>query len=108
MTTFTNGRFDILGGKLFFNKSIASPTFNEVSKCNLKVANGKATLTFEYAKNCNDSFALDFGENTKLAAKIYEFFSDYIAAEWWERKNRWAFGISAEGAQILLNEGKGD
>lgn len=108
MTTFINGRFDILNGKLFFNKSLASPTFNEVSKCNLKVANGKATLTFEYAKNCNDSFALDFGENAKLAAKIYEFFNDYLAAEWWERKNRWAFGISAEGAQILLNEEKGD
>ena len=108
MTKFTNGRFDILGGKLFFNKGVASPTFNEVSKCNLKVANGKATLTFEYAKNCLDSFALNFSENTKLAAKLYEFFNDYLAAEWWERKCRWAYSISAEGAQILLNEGKGD
>lgn len=95
MTKFINGRFDILSGRLFFNKREVINTFREVSKCNLKVANGKAVLTFEYAKNCLDSFALDFGENTKLATKIYEFFSDYIAAEWWERKNRWAFGISA-------------
>ena len=107
MTTFTNGRFDIINGRLFFNKKEVITTFGEVSKCNMRIANGKATLAFEYAKNCNDTFALDFGENAKLAAKVYDFFKAYIAAEWWERKNRWAFGISAEGAQVL-NEGKGD
>lgn len=104
MTTFTNGRFDIINGRLFFNKKEVINTFGEVSKCNMRIANGKATLTFEYAKNCNDPFALNFGENTKLAAKVYDFFKEYITAEWWERKRRWAFGISKEGADILLEE----
>lgn len=102
MTTFTNGRFDIINGRLFFNKREAIHTFGEVSKCNMRIANSKATLTFEYAKNCDDSFALNFGENVKLAAKVYDFFKEYIAAEWWERKRRWAYGISEEGAKFLL------
>lgn len=104
MTTFTNGRFDIIGGKLFFNKKEAISTFNEVSKCNMRIANNSATITFEYTKNCNDPFALDFGENTKLAAKVYDFFKEYLAAEWWERKQRWVLGISTEGAEILKGE----
>ena len=108
MTTFTNGRFDIINGRLFFNKKEVINTFGEVSKCNMRIANGKATLTFEYAKNCNDSFALDFGENPKLAAKVYDFFKEYIAAEWWERKRRWAFSISKEGADLLLGDENGD
>ena len=102
MITFTNGRFDIISGRLFFNKREVIHTFNEVSKCNMHIANDRATLTFEYAKNCNDSFALDFGENTKLAAKIYTFFKEYIAAEWWERSRRWAYSISEEAAKFLL------
>lgn len=102
MTTFINGRFDIINGRLFFNKKEVINTFGKVSKCNMRIANGRAALTFEYAKNCNDSFALDFGENTKLAAKVYDFFKEYIAAEWWERKRRWAYSISEEGAKFLL------
>ena len=102
MTTFTNGRFDIINGRLFFNKKEVINTFGEVSKCNMRIANGRATLTFEYAKNCNDPFALDFVENAKLAAKVYDFFKDYVAAEWWERRRRWAYSISEEAAQFLL------
>lgn len=107
MTKFINGRFDIINGRLFFNKKEVTKTFDEVSKCNMHIVNGKATLAFEYAKNCNDPFVLDFGENTKLAAKIYDFFKEYVAAEWWERKRRWVFGISKEGADILLEEKRG-
>jgi hypothetical protein len=102
MTTFTNGRFDIINGRLFFNKKEVVNTFGEVSKCNMHIANGRATLTFEYAKNCNDSFILDFGKNKKLAAKVYDFFKEYVAAEWWERNYRWAYSISEEAAEFLL------
>ena len=104
MTKFTHGRFDIINGRLFFNKKEVINTFHEISKCNMRIANGTAAVTFEYAKNCDDTFALDFGENTQLAAKVYDFFKEYIAAEWWERKHRWAFGISKEGADFLLKE----
>lgn len=104
MTTFTNGRFDIINGRLFFNKKKVIGTFNEVSKCNMRIANSTAQVTFEYTKGCEDPFTLNFSENAKLAAKVYDFFKDYLAAEWWERKRRWAFGISAEGAEILKGE----
>ena len=104
MTTFTGGRFDIIEGRLFFNKKEVIHAFNEVSKCNMRVANGMAQITFEYAKGCKDSFALNFGENTKLAAKVYDFFKSYLAAERWERGRRWVLGISTEGVEILREE----
>ena len=104
MTTFTNGRFDIINGRLFFNKKEVINTFNEVSKCNMRITNENTTITFEYTKNCNDQFVLNFKNNIGLAIKVYTFFKEYIAAEWWERKRRWAFGISKEGADFLLGE----
>lgn len=102
MTTFTGGRFDIIEGRLFFNKKEAIHTFNEVSKCNMRVTNGMAQITFDYTKSCEDSFALSFGENAKLAAKVYDFFKSYLAAERWERRRRWAYSISKEAAEFLL------
>lgn len=102
MTTFINGRFDIINGRLFFNKKEVVSTFNEVSKCNLRIAKGAAVMTFEYAKNCNDPFVLHFGGNTKLATKVYDFFKEYTSAEWWERRRRWAYGVSKEYAKTLL------
>ena len=96
MTTFTKGRFDIINGRLFFNKREVINFFDEVTNCVLHYTNGIIRLYFEYTNGVKDDFVLDFTDYSGAASKVYDFFKAYFEAEWWEKKRRrWAYSLAS-------------
>lgn len=95
MTKFTKGRFDIINGRLFFNKKEVIHLFDEITACPLISTTQGTRLSFEYAHGVKDDFSLDFTDYIGAALKVYDFFKAYINAEWWEKKRRrWAYSLA--------------
>lgn len=95
MTKFTKGRFDIINGRLFFNKKEVIHFFDEITTCTLLSSNQHTRLSFEYAHGVIDDFILDFTDYIGAAPKVYDFFKAYLNANWWEKKRRrWAYSLA--------------